>query len=122
MKDDNFGPISQVMIAAMRDKDADFRIAQSACEFWSGVLSYVAENEEAKINAVRSLLPQLLPLMMEGCLMTDNDRMDMIETKDEDLYEERKPQGLTKEGEEDGDGEEENYEVDLAGIGSGTLR
>jgi hypothetical protein len=34
---------------------------------------------------------------MEGCLMTDQDRMGMIATKAEDAYDERKPEGIKKE-------------------------
>ncbi|TNV74224.1 hypothetical protein FGO68_gene12531 [Halteria grandinella] len=114
MKDENFAPIAMLMIKALNDKGEDFRIAQQACEFWSGLLCSMADDEEAKIAQLRMHLPSLLPLLMEGCLMTDYDRMDMIETKEEDLYDQRKPQGIVKEGEEQEE-EEENYEVDLGG-------
>jgi hypothetical protein len=40
--------------------------------------------------------------------MTDDDRMAMIETKEEDVYESRKPEGIKKEEEV-----EENFIVDL---------
>ena len=113
MKDENFPAISMLMLKALNDKGDDFRIAQQACEFWSGLLCYVADDEEAKISKIRQHLPQLMPLLMEGCLMTDYDRMDIIETKDEDLYDQMKPKGIKKEGEEEEE-DEENYEVDLA--------
>ena len=58
---------------------------------------------------------------MEACLLTDQDRMAMIASKGEDAYEDRKPEGIKKEG-EDNEEEEEDYEVDLQAESSSTLR
>lgn len=47
----------------------------------------------------------------------------MIATKEEDAYDEKKPQGIKKEGEEEDEEEgEENFEIELSSAGSTTLR
>lgn len=75
-----------LMMTALKDKEEDSRIAQSACDFWSGLCFNEADDEELKVSTLRSQLPNLLPLLMEGCLMTDQDKMALIETKEEDAY------------------------------------
>ncbi len=47
--------------------------------------------------------------------MTEEDRMSIIQSKEEDAYADRKPKGIQKEGEqqEEEDEEEEDYQVDL---------
>ena len=49
------------------------------------------DNEEIKIKVLREQLPSLLPMLMECCLMTEEDRMSMIQSKEEDAYADRKP-------------------------------
>ena len=46
-------------------------------------------------------------------MITEQDKMAMIESKEEDIIADRKPKGIQKEGEEAED-DEENYEVDLS--------
>lgn len=46
--------------------------------------------------------------------MTEEDKMSMIQSKEEDAYADRKPQGIQKEGEEVAEDEEEDYAVDLS--------
>ncbi len=45
--------------------------------------------------------------------------MAMIASKGDDAYEDRKPEGIKKEGEEE---EEEDYEIDLQAENSYTIR
>lgn len=72
-----------------------------------------AENEEHKIAILRQALPLLMPVLMECCLMTEHDRMAIIESKEEDVIADRKPKGIQKEGEEPEE-DEEDYKVDLS--------
>jgi hypothetical protein len=51
---------------------------------------------------------------MECCVMTEQDQMAMIESKEEDIIADRKPKGIQREGAESEEDEEENYEVDLS--------
>ena len=46
----------------------------------------------------------------------------MIQSKDEDAYDDRKPQGIKKEGEEQAEEDDEDYEIDLAAENCYTLR
>jgi hypothetical protein len=117
LKPQNFGPISQLMLLSLKNKDdSQARVSQAASEFWSAMICAEAENEEIKIKVLREQLPQLLPLLMECCLMTEEDMMSMIQSKEDDAYADRKPKGIQKEGEEQkGDDEEdEDYAVDLS--------
>jgi hypothetical protein len=112
LKEENFSNVAVLMLTALKDKEEDYRIAQSACEFWLGLCCNEADDDELKSSTLKSQLPALLPLLMEGCLMTDVDRMNMIATKEEDAYDQKKPEDIQKEGQEEEE-EEENYEVDL---------
>ena len=97
LKPENFSKIGLLMLNSLKNRD-ETRVAQSACEFWAAMICAYAENEEAKIQLLRQVIPQLLPTLMECCVMTDEDRMNMIESKEEDAYADRKPKGITKEG------------------------
>jgi hypothetical protein len=55
-------------------------------------------------------MPIVLPRVMECCVMSEDDYASMIETKEEDVYDQRKPEGIKKEGEGK---DEEDYEIDL---------
>jgi transportin-1 len=113
LKPENYNLVADLMITAMRNPDQ--RISLSACEFWSALICSAPDDESLKISLLRGKLENLLPVMMEGCLMTEQDQMSMIASKDEDAFADRKPKGISKESEEpeEEDGEEENYEVDL---------
>lgn len=50
---------------------------------------------------------------MECCLMTEQDQMSMMLSKEEDAYADRKGQGIEKENETTPEEEEENFEVEL---------
>jgi len=112
LKPENFENLAQLMMHALKNKE-DSRIAQAACEFWSALVCGTAENEEKKIAILRQALPLLLPVLMDCCLMTENDRMAIIESKEEDVIADRRPKGIQKEGEELEE-DDENYEVDLS--------
>ena len=114
LKPENFAPIAQLMLLSLKNKDdTQARVAQAACEFWSAMICAYAEDEETKIKLLREQLASLLPLLMECCLMTEEDVMTIIQSKEEDAYADRKPKGILKEGETEEE-DEENYEVDLS--------
>lgn len=60
---------------------------------------------------------------MECCLMRDQDFATMVVTKEEDAYDERKPSGIEKEGQQtEEEKEDENFEIDMAAENCYTLR
>lgn len=89
------------MLDCLRIKD-DERVASEACEFWSSLASNgdYDESPELRETQLRRCLPQLLPALMEACLLTDHDKIGRIASKEEDAYEDRKPEGIKKEADE----------------------
>ena len=69
LKPENFNLVSDFLMSALRNKDP--KIAQSACEFWSAIICASPEEEEIKVKTLREKLPQLLPILMECCLLND---------------------------------------------------
>jgi hypothetical protein len=60
------------MINSLKEKDQ--KVALAASEFWSGIVSVKSKVEEAKIQTIRSILPVLLPCLLECCRFTETDR------------------------------------------------
>ena len=56
---------------------------------------------------MKGFLPQVIPVLLECCRLAEADKMEVIQTKESDLW-------LEKGGEEESDGEEggeEGYEI-----------
>ena len=69
---ENLSPVLDLMTLALRERDQ--QLATSSCDFWYILLSYEG-SEESIVEAVRTRLPALLPLLLECCLYTEHDRM-----------------------------------------------
>jgi hypothetical protein len=110
LKEDNFPSVASLMLDCLRIKD-DERVATEACQFWSSLASNgdYDENPELRETQLRRCLPQLLPALMEACLLTDHDKIGRIASKEEDAYEDRKPEGIKKEDADDAEEAEEDY-------------
>lgn len=113
LKEDNFPSVASLMLECLKAK-GDERVSNEACQFWCTLASISHDDEcpEAREAQLRRCLPQLLPALMEACLLTDQDKIGRIASKEEDAYEDRKPSGIQKEGDvDDVDGEDEDYQI-----------
>lgn len=92
------------MINALKEKDQ--RVALAASEFWSGLVSVKSKtNEDMKMSMIRNILPSLLPCLLDCSRFTDNDRMQLMPSKEADI-------GVTEKSSiREGD-EEKDYEVE----------
>ena len=116
----NLQPVLTTMVQALQEKDQVVGLAAS--EFWSGLVMIWLYNieqtdpqEAAKREAVQGFLPQLLPILLECCRFADADKMSIIDTKESDLYQQK------KEEEYDEEEAEEGFEKDR-GLYNATLR
>ena len=102
--------VLQLMLVAVNERDQ--LVGRVAAEFWTGLVqqmqSGVMDSEE-KIEFVHqtigAALPQLLPILLLCCRITQADMMNVIDTKDEDAT-------LQPEEEDDCEAEgEEDYSI-----------
>ena len=58
------------------------------------------DNEAEKIAAIRSILPYLLPLLMECCKFTESDKANMMPSQDKDVDIDNEEEEIEEDGEE----------------------
>jgi len=119
-------PTLQVMLRALQQYDQ--KLALSASEFFANMVQVwftVAQGEETSPQArdhVLQWLPQLLPELLICCKLSDADKRNTIQTKEDDLIFERGGEG-SYEAEEGLDAVEEvDFFGALEGSGNTTLR
>ena len=101
------------MVQALQEKDQ--LVGLAASEFWSGLVQVWLYNqvdetdpqEVIKRDGVKSFLPQVVPLLLECCRLAEADKMEVIKTKESDVWQEKRGE----EESEDEEGGEEGYEI-----------
>ena len=69
-----------LMIAALSERDQ--KVGLAAAEFWSGLLNH---DDASFLKTVKYFMPKVLSELLQCCVFTTADKMDIVETKDDDL-------------------------------------
>ena len=79
-----FQRVQDLMYGALMHKDQ--QVALAASEFWSGINNTkLDENDEIRVSKIENSMEQILPALLECCVMQNVDRMGDMPSKESDI-------------------------------------